>query len=182
MLLVFRQPVPGAAGSGRILLISAQAVVEAAAIVIIYHQYRTLTVILCWAENIFDTLIPFTIFAAEIWLSICIGRNASWWFALSALFFAGGIALLHTLGRTTRGMFGDNEAGYPRYRRMLKSQIALCVIMAVAASATAIILSWRPLPVFIDTGLMLPVFAGGMSITLLSERDQNQLFAEYGIP
>jgi hypothetical protein len=180
VLVVLHQPAPRAVGSGQNVLVAAQAIVEVAAIIIIYHQYRTLTVLLCWVEDIFDTIIPFIIFSAEIWLGFNIRRGASWWFALALLCFAGGMALLHTLGRMTRGMFGDNHAGYRRYRRMLKSQMALCAIMAVAAGATAVILSWYPPPAFIDIALMTLFFAGGVRIALHDERDQRQLFAEYG--
>jgi hypothetical protein len=179
MLLILHQPAIGSAGPRHNILIFAQAIIEVAAIIIIYHQYRVLTVLLCWVENIFDTIIPFIIFAAEIWLGTNIGRGASWWLALAVLCLASGMALLHTFGRTARGMFGVNETGYRRYRKALKAQAVLAAAMAAEAGAMAMALSWWTPPAFLRVAAMLLIFAAGISLALHSERDQNVLFAEY---
>ena len=68
--------------------VAAQALAVFVAIVVITHRYLILTIDDRWAPTIFDTLIPYALGVGEITTAVVIGRNATWWIAVSVLFLA----------------------------------------------------------------------------------------------
>jgi hypothetical protein len=152
------------------------------AILIVTHEYLLLTVVVRWVPTVFDTLIPYLLGSAEIWLALATGRATSWWAALSALCVVAILAFWHTRARATEEEFGGAQDLYVHNRREITRQIYICMGMLSASLIVAVLNCLHGFPELVDIGLIWVFVVAGITVLVLGERNQHVFYDKYRIP
>lgn len=152
------------------------------AVMIVTHEYFQLTLVVRWTPTIFDTVLPYALGCAENWLALAIGGYESWWTALSALSAAAALAFMHTLRRTTAGMFGEGIKSYRRYCSIIRKQICICIIIAAVSVSMALLNPHGSFSAAYNVVLMWLVIFAGIGLAALREYDQKRVYDEYKMP
>lgn len=158
-----------------------QALAVILAVVIVTDEYVLLPLIVRWMPTSRDTLIPFCLGITESWLALEIGRPELWWSALAALCAVAALAYAHTLARTKAAMFGDNRKTYRRYHRVIRTQIAICVMMTAISLCAALLNPHGPRPAVLNIALMWLLVLGGIALAALRARDQRKIYRDYPV-
>jgi hypothetical protein len=182
LFLTVAQHFPKPAWSLHAATVYTEAFATCLAILIVTHEYLLLTVVVRWVPTVFDTLIPFLLGSAEIWIALVAGDATWWWVALSALCVVGILAFWHTKARATEEEFGSARDLYVHNRREITRQIYICTAMLSASLIVVLLNCLHDFPALVDIGLIWIFVVAGIVVLVLGERNQHVFYDKYRIP
>jgi hypothetical protein len=153
-----------------------QALTVFVAIVVITHRYLILTIDDRWAPTIFDTLIPYALGVGEITTAVVIGRNVTWWIAVSVLFLAAAGTYAHTYIRVPGAPSQGSD------RKSIRTRMIYCCALLGYSATVAALTAVDVIPGWL--GIILPygTIIGAIAIAINGERTQNRLYDSCDIP
>jgi hypothetical protein len=146
------------------------------AIVVITHRYLILTIDDRWAPTIFDTLIPYALGVGEITTAVVIGRNVTWWIAVSVLFLAAAGTYAHTYIRVPGAPLQGSD------RKSIRIRMIYCCALLGYSATVAALAAVDLIPGWL--GIILPygTIIGAIAVAINGERAQNRLYDSCDIP
>lgn len=158
------------------LTVVSQALAVFVSIVVITHRYLILTIDDRWAPTIFDTLIPYALGVGEITTAVVIGRNTTWWIAVSVLFLAAAGTYAHTYIRVPCAPSQGSD------RKSIRIRMIYCCALLGYSAAVAALAAIDVIPGWL--GIILPcvTIIGAIAVAINGERAQNRLYDSCGIP
>jgi hypothetical protein len=163
----------------RVVLLG-EATAALTAIIVISYEYLWLLTVMRWAPTFTDTLAPYMLGASEVVGCLLIGQKA-WWIAAVCFFGTCAAVLAHSLLQCSDALFDGKHHLNALMKRLLRRQIFCCLIGVGAATATSI-------NVFTANYVLVTAAASwaaplvGAAVVILSERDLNTLYEDYGVP
>lgn len=167
--------------TARIIVVS-QAVAALAAIIVVTHQYLILTAIVRWTPTALDTAIPYALGVGEIGASLLVGSDVLWWSSVAVLFLVSIGAFWYSRIRANEKVFGDHLDFHDQFHDSLLLQILACAASLLLCAAIAALSYYRLGPPSIYAATPWFVTAGGVTVEVLGDRDQDDVFVSNEIP